>query len=187
MFNSSWSQFQGCPYIEPKGLYGGGTGVRVSSLSPGGLGSAPVALNTETNFPYYVRTSPRAVKRAYWRAVDKLRRTGRAIYRGRQITARPNFSRILPRHELDPGDRVRFASWSTSGLSVDVLMETLVWARDQRLDCFVLQETHWSQTPEWQQDGWLCIHTSACKPKQGGVLVACAPSAPLFERFAGMS
>ena len=171
MFNSSWSQFQGCPYIEPQGLYGGGTGVRVSSLSPGGLGSVPRTLNTETHFPYYVKASQQAVKKAYLRAVDKLRLTGRTVYKGRQMFANPNLSRIFPRKVQDHRKRIRYASWNAGGLSADVMAEALVWAARQELDCLLLQETHWSQTREWQQDGWLCIHTAAAKPKQGGVLV----------------
>ena len=171
LINSTWSQFQGCPYIEPKGLCGGGTGVRVSSPSPGGLGSAPRALNTERHFPQYMQASHRAVKKAYLRAMDRLRRTGRTVYGGRSISAQPDFPRLHQRTDTKQHRRIKFASWNAGGLSSDLMAETFVWAERQGLACLILQETHWSQTRGWRQDGWLCIHSAAGKPKQGGVMV----------------
>ena len=125
----------------------------------------------ETIFPYFTRTSPRAVKKAYLRAMAKLRSAGRAMYRGRQLVAGPNYSRFLSRRVPDWSKRIRFASWNAGRLSPEIMSETLVWAAQQEMDCLLLQETHWSQTREWMQDGWLCVHTAARKPKQGGVLV----------------
>ena len=80
---------------------------------------------------------------------------------------------FVTKPEGRPGpDRIAFFTWNCSGLSPEVLTETLVWAADARASFFVLQETHWGFTSDWRSDGWHFIHSAAARPKTGGVLVA---------------
>ena len=68
--------------------------------------------------------------------------------------------------------RSTFFTRNCSGLSPEVLAETLAWASDTGASFFALQETHWNFTSDWRSDGWLFVHSSAPKPKSGGVLFA---------------
>ena len=71
-----------------------------------------------------------------------------------------------------PDGRSTFFTWNCSGLSPEVLAETLAWASGVGAAFFSLQETHWNFSSDWRSDGWLFVHSAAAKAKSGGVLFA---------------
>ena len=110
--------------------------------------------------------------------MNRVKIHGWTWYRGRlisntdpQIIAPPRAQRshnTAPPHTIR---RERFScfTWNVGGLSGYLWDSFQAWLTGQNLDIVMLQETHWSNSLEWQQDKYLCIHSS-CGNKQGGVL-----------------
>ena len=154
----------------------GGAGVRVGSSSQEDLGGAASAAPKpwESRSREHDNGCSRVRKRTYIRAMRRLRRHGQARYKGKLLhdTGKVVDACATGRENRPGPDRSTFFTWNCSGLSPEVLTETLVWAADTRASFFVLQETHWGFTSDWSSDGWHFIHSAAAKPKTGGVLVA---------------
>ena len=115
----------------------------------------------------------RVRKRAYIRAMKRLRRHGHTQYRGQDFYEVGDFGSMRDDTGTSmPDGRSTFFTWNCSGLSPEVLAETLAWASGVGASFFSLQETHWNFSSDWRSDGWLFVHSAAAKAKSGGVLFA---------------
>ena len=67
--------------------------------------------------------------------------------------------------------RIKYAVWNCGGLSAHLNAGILCWARQEGVDVLLLlQETHWSQAMEWQDENWCYVRSAAKKPRTGGVM-----------------
>ena len=169
-FCSTWSQFRGCSERQTRGLLGGNTGVRVGHRPP----RCPAGANAPNQGASYgVNVSSAVIrKRSYRRAMQRLGAQGFAKYRGKTFFGRKTF-RFVAESQQQPGNRkrVRYAVWNCGGLSSQLYAEVLHWAKISDIEVLLLQETHWSQSSEWQDSDWYFIHSAASKRRTGGVLV----------------
>ena len=174
--SSSRSQFRVHQELIGQNRLCGGAGVRVGALAQGAPGgavqSAPKPWVSGSHGHDNGRSRVR--KRAYIRAMKRLRRSGQVQYRGQVFYETGNLDVNVQERSMDAvlDGRSRFFTWNCSGLSQEVFAEVLTWAADVGASCFALQETHWGFTADWRSDGWLFIHSAAGKPKTGGVLRA---------------
>ena len=129
----------------------------------------------------------RAYRRARLRASQS--ETGYTWYRGRwhsratlqaiaQPPTRPSRSRAAASEQSRrPVPVLQMLSWNAGGLSSGLYQEFLAWVDFQnRFQLLVVQESHWSQTQDYQSGAWLCVHSSGQERQEGrdrssGILV----------------
>ena len=150
-----------------------GTRVVCGASAPTG---APAGANYEDGEPKARTTAMRVGKRAYRRALKRAEQFGSTVYKGRRIRAgvpevyKPDLRPAVKSSSKSPG--LAIATWNCSGLSQELFLEFQVWLRTKPdILVFTLQETHWSMTSEWSTEEWYIVHSSAAKPKQGGVMI----------------
>ena len=130
--------------------------------------------NYEATEPTAARAN-RVRKRSYRRALNRARLLGTANYRGQTIHYGPVYpdlrSAVQCKQQPKLQPRLNCVTWNCSGLSSELLLEWFVWLRTRpEIQVFALQETHWSGTREWSQEGWNLIHSAADKGRQAGLL-----------------
>ena len=168
-FCSARSQVRECCDDRLQKLIGGGTGVRVGHRPPW----CPVGANAPNEGERYsVNVSSTVIrKRSYRRALRRLGAQGFAKYRGKTFYGRQNFGVDGQPHEKAVGGRrLRYATWNCGGLSSHLYAEVMYWAKTSAIDVLLLQETHWSNSMEWQDDTWCFVHSAASRCRSGGTL-----------------
>ena len=171
---SPWSQVQVPDSTESRSRTSDLVGARVV-VAASGATEASAEANYEASKPTTV-AAIRVRKRSYRRALKRAARTGETSYRGRALNIgpvypvlKPEAARQRPAKEVP---RLHMLTWNASGLSSELLLEIIVWLRSkQEVQIFAIQETHWSKTLEWQQEGWSLFHSAPVKGKQAGVLL----------------
>ena len=116
------------------------------------------------------------VKRSYKRALKRVRMHGWTWYRGRMLSHAPGSttdpvlkSTNLPAPAPVKRSRMTCISWNTGGLSGHLWDGFQSWIREQNMDLVMLQETHWTNSIEWSQDRFHCIH-SGTGSRKGGIM-----------------
>ena len=171
---SPWSQVQVPDSTEPRSRTSDLVGARVV-VAASGATEASAEANYEASKPT-TAAAIRVRKRSYRRALKRAARTGETSYRGRALNIgpvypvlKPEAARQRPAKEVP---RLHMLTWNASGLSSELFLEIIVWLRSkQEVQIFAIQETHWSKTLEWQQEGWSLFHSASGKGKQAGVLL----------------
>ncbi|CAE7279792.1 pol [Symbiodinium sp. CCMP2456] len=119
----------------------------------------------------------RIKKRSLKRAMRRADRDGKAAYHGGIIPRwTPPFEPAAPKPQIMPWtqtwDRLTVVQWNCGGLSQELQLEWYTWLRrDPSIGVFILVETHWSFTNDFQSEGWTLIHSGTSKKKGAGVLV----------------
>ena len=168
-FCSARSQVRECCDDRLQKLIGGGTGVRVGHRPPW----CPVGAEAPNEGEgYSVNASSTVIrKRSYRRALRRLGAQGFAKYRGKPFFGRQNFEVVAKQNEKAVSRRrLRYATWNCGGLSSHLYAEVMYWAKTSAIDVLLLQETHWSNSVEWQDDTWCFVHSAASRCRSGGVL-----------------
>ena len=143
---SVWSQVQMQPEQRSTGLRGGAVGARVGPASPGGPGASAKHRDFIPVPPEHQTT--RSKKRSFLRAVERARRTGRAVYRGRVLKVGVPEIPVGGMHKVAAcprrgAARVGCLTWNCSGLTQELLAEILLWVKDMpHISILFLQETH---------------------------------------------
>ena len=111
-------------------------------------------------------------KRSYRRAMQRLGAQGFAKYRGQTFFGRRTLKYVADgKKQFSIRRRLKYAVWNCGGLSSQLYAEVLYSAKVSAVDILLLQETHWSQSSEWQDEDWCFVHSAASKCRSGGVLV----------------
>ena len=126
---------------------------------------------------YQTKKSNQVVKRSYKRALKRMQLHGWTWYRGRlisNITPVPAQDAPIRSFNVEKPKTLRRSrlscfSWNTGGLSGHSWDLFQAWALEQSLDVILLQETHWTQTLEWTQTKYHCIHCGS-GDRTGGLL-----------------
>ena len=164
------------PEQRSTGLCGGAVGARVGPASPGGPGASAKNGDIIPVPPEHQTT--RSKKRSFLRAVERARRTGRAVYRGRVLQVGVPEIPVGGMHKdaacpRRGAARIGCLTWNCSGLTQELLAEILLWVKDMpHISILFLQETHWGFEGDWTKEGWHFCHSTTNKRQSGGVLVA---------------
>ena len=126
---------------------------------------------------HQTKQSNQVVKRSYKRALKRMQLHGWTWYRGRlisNITPVPAQDAPIRSFNVEKPKTLRRSrlscfSWNTGGLSGHSWDLFQAWALEQSLDIILLQETHWTQTLEWTQTKYHCIHCGS-GDRTGGLL-----------------
>ena len=122
---------------------------------------------------YSVNNSSAVIrKRSYRRAMQRLGAQGFAKYRGKTFFGGRTLKIVADdKQQSSCRRRLKYAVWNCGGLGSQLYAEVLYWAKVSAVDILLLQETHWSQSSEWQDEEWFFVHSAASKCRSGGVLV----------------
>ena len=168
-----------------RGLYGESSigsseplaGVRVSREAPTLDAVASATKNGEGRLSVIRSTNDRIKKRSLKRALRRAERDGQAAYQGRAIVKwTPPYEHTQPRPQVLPWttkrDRIKIVQWNGGGFSQELRLEWYAWLkRDPDIGIFIMIETHWDFSNDFQSEGWLLVHSGTKSQKGAGVLV----------------
>ena len=153
------------------------TGVRVSGISPRPDAVAKAAKDGEVRLHPIKSSSDRIKKRSLRRALRRAEREGGALYKGRALLQwSPPYepTMLLAPRKPRPRchDRIKLVHWNCGGYSQALQLEWHTWLqKDPALGIFILAETHWSFSIEFQSQGWTMVHSGVEGKKGAGVMV----------------
>ena len=105
----------------------------------------------------------------------KAERDGAGMYKGYKLASwtprfEPQTSGARPLARVVPQQRVKVVQWNVGGFSAELQMEWFAWLRQDPSIVFILIETHWSFTNEYQAENWTLVHSGTEGKRGAGVM-----------------
>lgn len=129
------------------------------------------------------KTKTQVKKRSLLRAYERASKLGFTWYKGQQIVAPADFCprpassfkppSIAPSQPVEhkPRNRLVAVHWNADGLSRHKYEDALTWLHQQRVDCAVLTETHWSYHSTWRHEHWHILHDGCSSDLSNGIMI----------------
>ena len=152
-------------------------GVRVSGHTPTPIEAVPAANNGDERLLLIRSTTNSIEKRSLKRALRRADRDGVATYRGRRLlhwtpTFEPQFHQQPKEMITRSIERIRVVEWNCGGLSQEIQLQWFAWLKqDPSIGIFVLAETHWSFSGDYEANGWVLVHSGLDGKRGSGVLI----------------